>query len=77
MMIRLILDEAADKCVRELMDLTAAENVGVVFQEALTIYRAVVHAGDAFEKAADVFARLGNDQPDIEVTEHAYENNPA
>lgn len=76
MMIRLILDEAADECVRELMRLTAAEDVGTVFQEALTVYRAVVHAGDAFEKAADVFAKLGTNQPDIAVTEHAYENNP-
>jgi len=73
MMIRLILDESADKCVRECMKLSLAANVGQLIQEALITYRAVMLAGDAFEQAADVFARLGADGPDIEIKEAIYD----
>ena len=73
MMIRLILDEAADDCVRECMKISCAANIGTVIQEALTVYRSVLKAEEALTVAVDMLAKLGMDEPDIEVKDVSYD----
>jgi hypothetical protein len=73
MMIRLILDRAADECVQECMKLSCAANVGTVIQEALTAYRCLLQGEEALGNLLSHLEQLTVGAPNIEVTEKIYD----
>jgi hypothetical protein len=76
MMIRLIFDEAADACVRDIITLAKVDNVGTVVRDALVSYRGLLQSQSKLEAMADELDAICHDTSTIGVKEVIYESEP-